>query len=87
MTLIQSTIEYSIQHDKKELLELVNEFRKHVDEVILDTVLELEEVVNVYLLGEFLDKEPFRINIDEVRRKLEGSAILKSKQQTESAVG
>ena len=29
-TLIQSTIEYSIQHDKEELLELTKEFRKDV---------------------------------------------------------
>ena len=40
-----------------------------------DTVLELEELV------EFLEKEPIRTKIDEVRRNLEGSAILKSKQQ------
>ena len=40
----------------------------------------LEELVDVYLLEEFLEKEPIRIKIDEVRRKLEGSAIHKSKQ-------
>ena len=78
--LIQSTIEYSIQHDKKELLELMNEFRKDVDEDFLDTALELEELVDVYLLEEFLEKEPIRIKIDEVRRKLVGSDIFKSKQ-------
>ena len=39
--LVQSTIEYSIQHDdEKELLELVNEFRKDVDEDFLDNLLE-----------------------------------------------
>ena len=62
------------------MLELIKEFRKDVDEVFLDTVLELEELVDVYLLDEFLEKEPIGIKIDEVRRKLEGSAILKSKQ-------
>ena len=37
--------------------------------------------MDVYLLEEFLEKEPIRINIDEVRRNLEGSAaISKSKQ-------
>ena len=36
--------------------------------------------MDVYLLEEFLEKEPTRIKIDEVRRKLESSAILKSKQ-------
>ena len=40
-TSIQSTAEYMIQHDKKELSELMNEFPKDVDEDILDTVLEL----------------------------------------------
>ena len=53
-TIIQSTIEYSIKHDKKELLELMNEFRK--DDEFLDTVQELEELADVYLLGEFLKK-------------------------------
>ena len=55
-TLIQSTIEYSIQYDKKELLELMNEFRKDVNEDFLYTVLELEELVNVYLTRGILRK-------------------------------
>ena len=58
----------------------MHEFRKDVGEDFLDTVLELEELVDVYLLEEFLEKEPVRIKIDEVRRNLEGSAIFKSKQ-------
>ena len=79
--LIQSTVEHLIQHDKKELLDVVNEFQNDVDDDFLDTVLELEELVDVYLLEEFLEKEPIRIKIDEVRRNLEGSAaFLKSKQ-------
>ena len=55
-TLIQSTVEYLIRHDKKELLELVNGFKKDVGEDFLDTVLKLEELVDVYLLKEFLEK-------------------------------
>ena len=64
-TIIQSTVEYLIQHDKKELLELVNGFRKDVGGDFLDTVLEFEELVDVYLLKEFLKKEPIRIKIEE----------------------
>ena len=80
-TLIQSTVEYLMQHDKKELLELVNEFRKDIGDDFLDTVLELEELVDVYLLKEFLEKESIRIKIDKVRRELEASAAIpKSKQ-------
>ena len=37
--------------------------------------------MDVYLLDEFLEKEPIRNKIDEVRRKLEGSAaIIECKQ-------
>ena len=36
--------------------------------------------MDVYLLEEFVEKEPIRIKLDEVRRKLEGSAIHQSKQ-------
>ena len=78
-SLIQSTVEYLIQQDKKELLELMHEFRKDVGEDFHDTVLELEELVDIYLLDEFLQKEPIKNKIDEIRRKLEGpAAILKS---------
>ena len=63
---------------KKELVELMNEFRKDVDED--DTVLKLEDLLDVYLLEEFVEKEPFGIKIAVARRKLEGSAIFKSKQ-------
>ena len=52
--LIRSTVEYLIQHDKKELLESIKEFRKDVGEDVLDTVLELKELVDVYLLDEFI---------------------------------
>ena len=59
----------------------MNEFRKDADEDFLDTVLELEVLVDVYFFEESLEKEPIMIKIDEVRRKLEDSAsILKSKQ-------
>ena len=78
--LIRSTVEYLIQHDKKELLELIKEFRKDVGEDVLNTVLELEGLVDFYLLDEFIDSESVLTKIDELRRKLEGSTILKSKQ-------
>ena len=44
--LIRSTVDYSIT---KELLELIEEFRKYVG----DTVLELEGLMHVYLLEKF----------------------------------
>ena len=66
----------------------MNEFRTDAGEDFLDTVLELEELVNVYLLEEFIENKPIMTMIDEVRRKLEGSTILKSKQNRHAnAVG
>ena len=56
------------------MLELRKDFQKDVSE---DAVLEF---VDVYLLEEFLETEPIRIKIDEVRKKLEGSPIHKSKR-------
>ena len=69
-----------IQHDKKKLLELIKESRKDVGKDVLDTVLELKEPVGVYLLDEFIDSESVLTKIDELRRKLKDSTILKSRQ-------
>ena len=40
----------------------------------------MEELINIYLLDEFLDGEPIITKINELRRKLDSSAIPKSKQ-------
>ena len=52
---ITSTADYLIQHDKKELQELVAGIEK--DEDIIDTVLSLEELLNIYLEQEFLERD------------------------------
>ena len=48
---ITLTADSLIQHDKKELQELVVDIKK--DEDIIDTVLSLEELLNIYLEEEF----------------------------------
>ena len=78
--IIRSTTDYLIQYDKKQLLELINEFGKDCGEDFLDIIQVLEELIDVYLLDEFLDGEPMMTKIDELRRKLDSSAIPKSKQ-------
>ena len=50
-----STTDHLIQHDKKELVELLKEFRQQAQ--FIDTVLELEELIVVYLLDKFIDSE------------------------------
>ena len=79
--LIQSTFEYLIQPDKKELMELIHKFRKDADAI--DAVQELEELIDVYLLDEFVDGEqPILEKLDAARAKLEhsSSSIHKIKQ-------
>ena len=65
------------------MLKLINEFRKDVGkDFLVDIVQELVELLDVYLLEEFLDREPIMTKIDELRRKLDSSAAIpKSKQQ------
>ena len=70
-TIIQSTVKHLIQHEKKELLELMHEWRKGVGEDFPDSVLELEELVDVYLLEESFEKELIMTKIEERRKKLE----------------
>ena len=53
--LIHSTFEYLIQPDKKELMELIKEFQQDADAV--DTAQELEELIDAYILDEFIDEE------------------------------
>ena len=52
---ITATADYLIQHDKKELQELVAGIEKDKD--IIDTVLSLEELLNIYLEQEFLERD------------------------------
>ena len=52
---ITSTADYLIQHDKRELQDLVAGIEK--DEDIIDTVLSLEELLGIYLEEEFLERD------------------------------
>ena len=68
---IASTIDYLIEHDKKELLESVKELQR--DEEIIDTVTELEELIAMYLEDEFLDRESLAEKVHERLDKLSKS--------------
>ena len=70
---ITSTADYLIQHDKKELQELVTEIEK--DDDIIDTVLSLEELLGIYLEQEFLERDGDAIDmkIIELVNSLSGS--------------
>ena len=72
LNITKSTFEYLIQPDKKELMELIKEFQQDADAI--DTAQELEELIDTYLLDEFINKEPIITKLDAVRKKFESSS-------------
>ena len=82
-TLSASTTEHIIQDDKVELMDLLKKFKEEAggEEDYIDTVNELEELIEIFLTDEFLDGNPIITQINDLRRKLEDSPISKAKQQ------
>ena len=60
-----------IEHDKRELLDIVREIAK--DEEIVDAVTELEELIAVYLEDEFLERESVAEKVHELLDRLSKS--------------
>ena len=74
-----STVDYIITHDKKELMELLTELKEEATDDYIDTLLKLEELVTIFFTDEFLKEKPFLPMIDELIRELVNSSIAKSK--------
>ena len=65
---IISIADYLTKHDKKELLDIVNELKKH--EEIVDVITELEELIGLYLEDDFIDGESIVGKINENNQKV-----------------
>ena len=52
---IVSVVDYITKHDKKELLDIVNEFKQH--EELIDVINGLEKLIVLYLEDDFIDGE------------------------------
>ena len=78
-TLVDSTIHYVIQDDKKELYDLLRDLKHEVVEDFNDTVLELEELVNIFMTSNILENEPVADKIKELMLKLYSSTIPRTK--------
>ena len=77
--IINSTVDYVIAHDKKELTELLTVLKEEANEEYIDTLLELEEHIATFITDEFLEEKPILPMIHELIRKLENSPVAKSK--------
>jgi len=73
------TVETIIQHDKKEVKELLKDFGENLDEEFTDTLLKIEELVDVFVEGSFIDDESVLDKIIHEVNKLDESKLPKSK--------
>ena len=78
--MIQSTVNYLVAHDKEELMTLLDDFKDEAGEEYVGTLTKLDELVNSFLVDEFLEGEPLLPMIEDLMRELESSHILRSKQ-------
>ena len=77
--MIDSTVDYLIQHDKKELNESLHDFKHEAGEDFTDIVLKLEELLDVFAENDILENESVMDKIEEVMRKLDASPVSRSK--------
>ena len=74
-------MDYLVTYHKKELKELIEDFKEKVGgDEYAKGVLKLVELIDVFLLEEFLDGKPISPMINEVTPRLESSDIAKSSQ-------
>ena len=68
-----------IQHDMKDLSDLLMELRNDVDGESLDALIDLELLVGKFLIDEYENEQSLLPLIEERRLKLEASPTSKSK--------
>ena len=82
--IINSTLDYATQSDKKELTELLKELKEEsCEEDYLITLINLEELISKFLTNEFEDGNPVLLLINELITTLlttRSSPISRSKQ-------
>ena len=71
--LMKSAVDYIIQHDKEELLQLMVELKDDIDEEFMDIVLGIEKLLEIFFEETFLDGESIRPQIDELLHKFRDS--------------
>ena len=77
---IQSTVEYLLKHDQDELLDLITDFKDVADKEFIVPIHRIEELVDKFLVDEYLDGELILPQILNISKELELSALTKSKR-------
>ena len=76
---IKNTVDHAIQHDMKDLSDLLMELRNDVNGESLDALIDLELLVDKFLVDEYENEQSLLPLIEERRLKLEASPTSKSK--------
>ena len=76
--LVNHTVADIIAHDQKELGDLLQEFNEYLDDDDDDTVLKIEELIDIFKEDSYMDNESVLDKIETLLRKLDGSKIPKS---------
>ena len=79
--LIQNTTDLIIKDDKDELVDLLKAIKGEAGDEFINTIIKLEELIDVFFTDEFLDGAPILPMIDELRAAIANSPITKLKQQ------
>ena len=77
--MVQITFHDTIQHDKKQLKELLVKLQDEANEDYIGIPLKLEKITDAFPTDEFLEGKPTLPIVDELIRTLEGYPIAKSK--------
>ena len=77
-TVIKNTVDHLIQHDTKELSDLLMELRDKVSDEFLDALIDLELLVGKFLADEYENEQALLPLLEEQRLKLEASQAPKS---------
>ena len=74
--MIQATTNDVIGSDKKELLELLTEFKEEVTKMFIDDVLQVEKIIDEFLIDDYLEGKPIVPMTDEIVKTLERIKML-----------
>ena len=68
----QSAFHDIIHQDEKELIELSSELKDEANDDYIDTLLKIEDLINVFLTDEFLEGKPILSITDELIKHSKG---------------
>ena len=80
-SVIKSTFDYVIHHDREEMGDLLEMLKCYVDEEKLSLLMDLEGIIKMYFYTEYIEGDPILPMIDALRNKLEANSSITVKEK------